>query len=229
MRTIDAVKRAVDTAYATLDAPVWPDPHQGRRVEEAEYGRFTNPQRYRALSLRLSAWLTVLHDRFGIVADDGVTPDGDTLSVADGDTLIGASTAMWRSPRHDSLGLRITQLDVDGQTVIQFGIEDDPVDFAIIPECGCDACDTGSADLLADLDDVVVSAAAGDLTVVLGPADEGAVHLAPAFVVVGTGDGWSYEGDGPAEPAEIVDAVRSGDDPHLPDGCVVRHGAPWIS
>lgn len=227
MRTIDAVKTAVDTAYATLDAPSWPDPHEGRRVEEAEYGRFTDPNRYRVLSLRLSAWLSVLGDRFGVIAD-AVSTDGGTLPEADGDTSIDACTSVWRSPRERTLALRITRLDIEGQIVVQFGIQDDPVDFAVIPECGCDACDTGSADLLADLDDVIVSAVEGDLTVVLGPTGEDPGRVSPTFVVVGTGDGWSYEGDGPAEPAEIVDAVRSGDDPHLPEGCVVHHGYAWV-
>ncbi|AXE37204.1 hypothetical protein JS278_00005 [Acidipropionibacterium virtanenii] len=222
----------MDTAHAGLGAPSWPDPHQGRRVTEAEYGRFTDPERYRVLSLRLQAWSQVLSEQFGVTVDHDVPQRIRTPADPDDSATVTATTSTWRSPRPDTLALRVTTLDVDGQTFIELGIDADPLDFVVIPECGCDACDSGSADLISQLDNVIGSAAQGDLTVVTGPRrahDDAASDSAePTFLIVGTGSGWSFDGDDPAEPAEIIDAVRSGDDPHLPSGCTVRHGAGWL-
>ncbi|AOZ47223.1 hypothetical protein DUY81_01540 [Acidipropionibacterium acidipropionici] len=233
MRTIDEVRRAVDAAFAEFDAPSWPDPHQGRRVTEAEYGRFTDPERYRVLSLRLKAWSQVLSDQFGITVDHDVPQHTWAPADVDDPTTVSATTTAWRSPRPGALALRVTTMDVDGQTFIEIGIDADPVDFAIIPECGCDACDPGSADLLTQLDDVIASAALGDLTVVIGPRsthpDADPDRADPTFLIVGTGSGWFFDGDDPAEPAEIIDAVRSGDDPHLPEDCTIHHGGGWLS
>lgn len=232
MRMIDEVRRAVDVAFTELDAPSWPDPHQGRRVAEAEYGRFTDPERYRVLSLRLQAWSQVLSGRFGVTVDHDVPQHTWAPADVDSPATVSAATAAWRSPRPGALALRVTTMDVDGQTFIELGIDADPVDFAIIPDCGCDACDSGSADLLSQLDDVIASAALGDLTVVIGPRRDpsgtGPSNEGPTFLIVGTGSEWFFDGDDPAEPAEIIDAVRSGDDPHLPEGCTVHHGGGWL-
>ncbi len=213
MSKIDEVISSVDAVFSRLNAPCWPDPHAGRRADEEEYGRVTDPGRFRALTLRLAAWRKYLTGNWGVEVE-GPTQSGATLA------------SLWTSPRPSTLALRVTVSRTGELSWVQLAIGADPVGFGSLPECACDACDRGSAALLADLDALVISVLTGNLVVVVGPRTEGGPG--PGFLIVATGEDWSLEGEGPAETAEIVDAVRSGDDPQLPAGSVVRHGRAWL-
>ena len=173
MTTIADVQTEVDRVFDALNAPSWPDPHADNQIAaEEEYSRVTDPQRYRALVLRLQAWQQALS------------------------------------------GLSVTS-------------DADP--FDIVPDCACDACDSGSQDLLAVLDDDMTALVDGSLVFIVAPSEADR----SAFRLVATSRRCALEwgGDGPAplsEPEAVVDAIRSGDDPLLPEGCVVLHGRPWL-
>ncbi|MCI1747301.1 MAG: DUF6226 family protein [Acidipropionibacterium sp.] len=228
MSIIDEVTASVDAVFSQLDAPSWPDPHAERRTVEEEYGRVTHPGRFRALRLRLEAWRERLVDDWGVELAESSVPRTHDADLEGEEST--ATASLWTSPREGTLPLRVTVSETGGVTCIQLGIGDDAVDFGCLPECACDACDAGSAALLADLDAFLISVISGNLVVVIGPAVvDGSGLERPSFLVVATEEDWLLQGEGPAETAEIVDAVRSGDDPHLPAGCVVHHGAPWIA
>lgn len=228
MSIIDEVTASVDAMFSQLDAPSWPDPHAGRRTVEEEYGRVTHPGRFRALKLRLEAWRERLVEDWEVGVAESSTPR--TRDTGPDDEKSTATTSLWTSPREGTLPLRVTVSETGGVACIQLGIGGDAIDFASLPECACDACDAGSVALLADLDAFLISVISGSLVVVIGPAAVGGSGPErPSFLVVATEEDWSLQGEGPAEAAEIVDAVRSSDDPHLPAGSVVHHGNPWIS
>ncbi|AZZ40942.1 MAG: DUF6226 family protein [Acidipropionibacterium jensenii] len=229
MSIIDEAMASVDAEFSRLDAPSWPDPHEGRRVMEEEYGRVTDPGRFRALRLRLEAWRRCLAEAWGVdVAEPGDAPSAGDLAPEE--KLSTATTSLWTSAREGTLPLRTTVLEDGGITCVALGIADDPVDFGLLPGCACDACDTGSDALLAELDALLVATVTGSLVVVIGPVSrDDSDRPVPRFLIVATEEDWSLQGDGPAEPAEIVDAVRSGDDPHLPVGSIVHCGRSWLS
>ncbi len=229
MSIIDEVEASVDAVFSQLDAPSWSDPHAGRRAQEEEYGRVTDPGRFRVLELRLEAWRGRLVENWGVDVTEPPAPR-TTAGIRPDEEFSTTVTNLWKSPRPGTLALRVTVVENEGLTCVQLGIGEDTVPFGYLPECACDACDAGSAALLADLDSFLASVASGDLVVVTGPMiADGPRAGEPSFLIVATEEDWSLQGDGPAETAEIVDAVRSGDDPHLPAGSVVHHGRPWIS
>ncbi|WP_130866558.1 DUF6226 family protein [Acidipropionibacterium timonense] len=202
MKTIDEVLSAVDAAFDAIGAPSWPDPHPDRTVLEEEYSRVTDPQRYRALTLRLDAWREVLGGAGVTVETLGSQPRRER----------------WTSELPGTLAVEVSIVDIDQVPVVGLSVGGDP--FDVVPDCACDACDSGSADLLGVLDADLASLVEGDLVVARGAEGQ--------FELVGRGEGWSLIGDLTAEPAEVVDAIRSGDDPHLPAGTTVLHGSPWL-
>ena len=82
------------------------------------------------------------------------------------------------------------------------------------PDCGCDACDTGSADLLTTVDDAFVLALSGGVHVVR----EGDRVVTRAL------DGWSATGRfGRGEEQRWLDEAAAG---RRTDG--VLRGEPWL-
>jgi hypothetical protein len=80
-----------------------------------------------------------------------------------------------------------------------------------IPDCGCDACDSGSADLLATLDGWVLTVARG-----------GVVHARSGRArVTRTIDGWQGTGGGDPMLAWLDSSLP------VPDGAERWEGSPW--
>lgn len=216
MTTIADVVAEVEHVFDDLDAPSWPDPHpNGQQPSEEEYSRVTDPDRYRTLVLRLSAWEKALGELCDV--------DVDTMQKGP-----GRLRQRWSSPHGGTLPLYVSVVTIDALPVVGVSTQSDGDPFDIVPDCGCDACDSGSSDLIAVLDADIRAVLEGSLVVVIGPTDP--VSGEPSFRLVALGDGWSVSGTGGdvAEPEAIVDAVRSGDDPLLPAGCTVIHGRPWL-
>lgn len=160
-----ALLPAVDEIFARLrgDLADWPDPHPGGAAPaDDEYSRVTDPERYRLLAVRADAWVEAV-----TAAGLGVAERVDPASVA------------WAGEQHLSparttvvRGVPGTQPLVVGllqdETFVQVGVGDPAELLDRQPDCGCDACDTGSVDLLETVDSAFILALSGGVYVVRG-------------------------------------------------------------
>lgn len=190
------LRARVEQACAGLDLPSWPDPHADREVVEEEYSRLTDPERYRVLHLRARAWVEVLAGVSGVVVDQPALPTQEHV----------ARVTRLSPPGEDAVPLLILETDAAlPGLIVALGTPDWELDA--VPDCGCDACDSGSADLLEVLDDLVVR-------VVLGPV----VLLRHRGPTPGDRPRWSAEwhptgssargGSGAPDLDELVDLAR---------------------
>jgi hypothetical protein len=201
----------VDEAFARLRGGLddWPNPHTGGASPvEDEYSRVTDPDRYRLLAARTDAWIEAV-TAAGL--GSAVRVDPASVRWTDEQHLPPSRTTVLR-------GAPGTQPVVVGlfkdDTFVRVGVGDPVETLGFQPDCGCDACDTGSADLLRSVDDMFVLALSGGVYVVR----EGSRSVAP------TVDGWRGSGSfGPDEPerwlAEAADGRRT-------DGVV--SGDAWL-
>jgi len=151
---------AVDEAFALTGRELapWPDPHPDRRPREEEYSRLSDPAKWRIVGARAEAWLLALHAG-GLaevernapirweVAPPTVVSHADRLvpHVVDGLPLIVARS-------------QLGPVDDAGVTL---GVGDPAVVIRWIPDCGCDACDSGSQDVLDELDEAILGVVSG--------------------------------------------------------------------
>ena len=202
---------AVDEAFIRLrgDLADWPNPHPGGAAPaEHEYSRVTNPERYRLLAVRADAWI------------EAVTAAG--VGVAE---QVAPADVAWQREQHLApsrvivvRGAAGTQPIVVGvladETFVQIGVGQPVEVLDRQPDCGCDACDTGSVDLLETVDRAFILALSGGVYVVRGRGSS---------VVRRRLDGWSSTAvdHGVAEQwlAEAADGRRTKG--------VVRGGA-WL-
>jgi Family of unknown function (DUF6226)/Glyoxalase-like domain len=210
-----ALLPAVDAAFARRrgDLADWPDPHpDGSAPLEDEYSRVREPGRYGLLAARADAWVeAVVHAGLGTVtpvAPADVTWAGDQhlrpsrASVLRGRDGTRPVVVAWAPSGHAD------------EAFVIVGVGEPTHVLDRQPDCGCDACDTGSADLLSTVDDAFVLALSGGVHVVR----EG------DRVVTRSLDGWSSSGGfGPDEQARWLEDAAAG---RRTDG-VVR-GEPWL-
>lgn len=209
-KLVAEVAHAFETTGA--DTPGWPDPHPDRDPAEDEYSRCLDPAKYRILDARLDAWTDVLARDIarvdeltsGAWLDAPRRPDDHARVrrvapvVPGGLTLVVANTV------------------VDGEPFgLDLGITGDGMSIAFLdtlPDCGCDACDSGSADLLATLDGWVLTVARG-----------GVVHARSAGAsITRTIDGWQSTGGG-----ELLQSWLDLSSP-APPGVARWAGTPWV-
>lgn len=155
---------AVDHSFAARAGGTsdWEDPNPRREPAQDSYGRCLDPQKYAIIHERVDAWLDVLGAR-------GVQPISVTPTVAWVDgirpvTAIAHLTSVG-SPKNGTASLELAQTLVDGERFgLDVGLSFDggPTVFVdTVPDCGCDACDTGSADLLDGVDGWFLTVARG--------------------------------------------------------------------
>lgn len=203
----------VDRAFAHTGAatPGWPDPWPTRDAPEEACSRVTDAERYRILDARLAAWEQVLLDR-GLVE---VEPAGALTWV----------TTEHRPPRSDArvvllvpaapgaLALVASSTAAGDLPVLELGASTPAtgaVLLEVLPDCGCDACDSGSADLLQVLDEAVLTLARG-----------GVVHVRSGRSdATRTWDGWAASNRG--DPTWLDDPGTA------PAGALVVRGEPWL-
>lgn len=208
-----ALLPAVDEAFARLrgDLADWPNPHPGgRAATEEEYSRCLDPEKYRLLAVRADAWVEAIV-RSGLGAVDDVDP-GTVRWVGD-HILEPSRVAVVRGPDGTQpIVVGVARSQGAEEAFVQVGVGDPVEVLERQPDCGCDACDTGSVDLLETLDDVFVLALSGGVYVVRDRTG----------VVTRTIDGWSGTGvpAGDEWLAEAADGRRT-------DGVVA--GEPWLS
>lgn len=151
----------VDAVYALSNPTSWPDPHQDREATTEEYSRVTNPEKYSIAILRARAWAQVLES----------LPDIDAEPV-EAETLGSHFSRGLRltSRRADTLPLLILESDprsTGGIPVVSVSMAESDIEIGRLPDCGCDACDFGSENLVEGLDGTIIEALNG-MVVMIG-------------------------------------------------------------
>lgn len=203
---------AVEAAFAATGRGLvgWPDSHPDRSPRDDEYSRVTDPRKWRIIGARAEAWLVALADT--------------DLAEIESDTEIRwqlpPTTIVLRSDRavpHAAEGLPLvvarSRLDVVDDAGVTLGVGDPAVRLAVIPNCGCDACDSGSQGALDELDEYVFGVVSGayrrlcrgdrEITVMSGGrwSASGGFDRGEVTTILSRPDGW-HQLSGPSWMAE---------------------------
>lgn len=183
---IQTVLAAVDHAFATTGAstPPWPDPHaHDRSPADEEYSRLLDPGKYRVLGARVAAWLLAL-EGLGLATVEEVTEQHPLEDVLPRSPVDRAVRVRPVRPGGVPLTIGLGSLDGHADASVVLAAGEPTVLVAVLPDCGCDACDSGSEALLDELDEYVSAAVSGAF-----------VHVTtPSGTVLATGRGWSAAG-----------------------------------
>ena len=160
----DAVDDVVagGTMVTGAAAPGWPNPYEdGAEPDEAEYERLTNPDKFVIVVARARAWTRVLRDRRW--AREGSHVEWALRPIEPG----GVATVLEPTANGAVPLVLTTHTPVDSEHIFTVTVAagDPAVRMAEIPDCGCDACDRGSAALLEELDRWVLAIVDGSLQV----------------------------------------------------------------
>ena len=189
------LRRAVDASFERLSEGLtsWSNPHARNSPHDDEYSRVTDARKWLIVGVRCDAWMDALAGAgLGVVERDvsvsWEAPPNAVISVTDRiiPNAVGALEIVVARGRIGDV--------VDAGVTI--GVGDPVVDLVGIPDCGCDACDSGSQieiDLVDDWIGGIVSGAFRRLS-------KGDRHI----TVIGA-DGWSAVGlRGRDKPEKII-------------------------
>jgi hypothetical protein len=151
---------AVDDAFAMTGRGLtqWPDPHPDRSPLPEEYSRLLDPAKWRILGARAQAWLLALAEVrvAAIEANPKVewrVEAGPIITRVDGVHPV-ATGALELVVARSQIG------DVADAGVV-IGVGDPAICAGLFPDCGCDACDSGSQDELDRLDQCILGVVSG--------------------------------------------------------------------
>lgn len=178
---------AVEAAFVhtSRSSAPWPDPHPDRSlIPDEAYSRLTNPARWRILGQRTDAWLIALVQAGLANVGPEATVSWTTqpqpqpvISRAERAIPVVAG-ALELVVAHSQIG------DVDDAGLV-LGVGSPAECINRFPDCGCDACDSGSQNELDHLDTHMLSIVTGSFRRL---SDGEAV-----ITVIGDG-GWSATG-----------------------------------
>jgi hypothetical protein len=218
MVRLDEVRAQVETDYAGLGMPTWPDPHpDAAAAREEEYSRLTRPGRYAVVHARARAWTVALTRLLGAVAEP-LTPAqlGDGAHPHRFDRGVRLSP-----PRPGTLPLLLLERDAP-LPVLHIGVVRAPAELQMLPDCGCDACDRGSDDLLEAVDLTIGTVVAGPSVVLRGQGWHAYWH---------PDGGSSHSAVHHLDHRDLMDLCRrlsAGDSPPLPAGTEAFVGRAWL-
>jgi hypothetical protein len=171
MGSVDDLHASVVADYDLLGMPSWPDPHPGiASPGDEEYSRVTQPERYRIVQVRARTWARALR------AVPGVHAETLTPAPLDVDGHFGHFDRGVRltSRRPGTLALLLLERDArirQGDAVLpvlHISVDRPEISVTMLPDCGCDACDSGSDDLLQAIDETIISVVGGISVVLRG-------------------------------------------------------------
>jgi hypothetical protein len=149
---VEALRERVEAAFVETSRALsqWPDPHPDRSTMPDEaYSRITDAAKWRILAARTDAWLTALVDAGLATVEAEASPRWTSHSlplIAHAERVIPVVPgALELVVAHSRIG------DVDDAGIV-LGVGNPTECVAWIPDCGCDACDSGSANELDYLD-----------------------------------------------------------------------------
>jgi hypothetical protein len=192
-----SLRARVDAAFEATgrDHEPWPDPHPDRVPLDDEYSRVTNPAKWRIIGARADAWI------------DALTAAGLADVVRDGEPRWSEAvrTDVHRAdivvPRRDgALPLVLARSRIDGvdDAGVTIGVGDPAVVAWWIPDCGCDACDSGSHAVLEELDSWVGGVVRGEFRRLERRVERPPMPAGFRWGVPGTG-----RGEAPPSPLEL--------------------------
>ncbi|GAB49109.1 DUF6226 family protein [Mobilicoccus pelagius] len=236
--TEDDLLARVVRIHAADDPVSWPPPRSFDDMpREEEYSRVTDPARYRVLRTRARAWARVLADVPGLAVEplEPGESDGGGLPVVEAWRVncTRERTAVMHLLVHDAPDATLAAEDMTPHVVLAVRARPgdvpasdtgEAVDVALVPDCGCDACDGGSEDLLEALDRQVLDVVTGPVVALRHP--DWSALVTRSSEGVSSGSAAPLPGHG--------DAVRwcrqalAGDVADLPPGATVAvAGVPW--
>ena len=220
MRLDELTARTV-AAYDALGLPTWPNPHpDDAEPRDEEYSRVTDVERYDVLHARARAWAQVLGALPDVTVDD---VDAASLGTADRGVRLTSS-------RPGTLALLLLESDrrrIDGEDVpatLRVAVERPDVVLDDRPDCGCDACDFGSAELLDAVDEAIGHVVGGPIVLL----------RARRWSAVWYPDGGEMSADGTAGPdfsslMRLGRRLAAGEQVRLPRGCEALVGHSWLA
>jgi hypothetical protein len=219
--TVNELQARVVSRFEQFGLPSWPDPHPGMvSPREEEYSRVTDPERYRVVHARAGVWAGVLEDELG-VRSESLTP---AAAAERSETFDRGIRLVPR--RAGTLPLLLLERDVPTQTgdatlaVLHIGVVRPDLVVEMQPDCGCDACDSGSSDLLEAIDATIRHVVGGPFVVLRGNNWNAQWHP----------DGGSASGRGP-EFRQLMDLCRrlaEGETVRLPRDAEALVGRSWL-
>jgi len=221
--TSAALRARMARRYADLGLPSWANPHpNGEPARDHEYSRITDPARYTVVHARARVWAELLSELPDVEAE--------TLGSARLDDHFGDFDRGVRliSTRPNTLPLLLLERDAALNAgagmiaVLHIAVARPDVALAMVPDCGCDACDWGSADLLDVIDDNVERVVGGPYVVLRG--DHWQAQWYPG------GGSSSSSGGRTMDHTALLDSCRriaEGADVELPTGTEVLVGRSW--
>lgn len=151
----------VDVAFERTSEGLraWPDPHPDRSASDDEYSRVTDPAKWRIVGARADAWVDAL-----VGAGLASIPTDPAVDWAEPPGTAITRTTFVTPYAPDALPLvvarsRIESVDDAGVTL---GVGAPAALLVWVPDCGCDACDSGSQDALDELDEYIAAVVSGE-------------------------------------------------------------------
>ncbi|WP_139177738.1 DUF6226 family protein [Ruania alba] len=160
------ITRAVDDAYAALPESriSWPNPRpRDTEPPDEAYSRVSDPRKYRIVGARALAWQQALA---GLGLATAVSVPVTDLPWR---LPVGAGTRLTPHAAGTEPLVLVTNAlqDVPG-CILTLGIGAPPAWLDPEPDCGCDACDFGSANLLEAIDTSIGAIVRGGIVHVTG-------------------------------------------------------------
>jgi hypothetical protein len=216
----------VAVRYNNLGLPSWPNPHEGMAsAREEEYSRVTEPERYGVVHARARVWVDRLGDVPGV--------EVETLAPAslDDEGRLGRFDRGVRltSSRPGTLPLLLLERDVRlsgleaSLAVLHISVVRPEIALEMLPDCGCDACDWGSDDLLRAIDQTIGNVIGGPFVVLRGKGWHAQWHPD------GGSSGGAGQGPDHAQMMELCRRLAGGEDVRLPNGAEAFVGRPWLN
>ncbi|MCY3632071.1 MAG: DUF6226 family protein [bacterium] len=159
MSSVEELVAAVDAAFVETGRGLsgWPDPHPDRMPLDEEYSRLTNPQRWKILIARVEAWLEALVAAGLAETEEAFVVWREPPRV----TVSRTFRAVPQAPGALPLVVAWKRFEEIGWPAVVLGVGDPAEVVAVIPDCACDACDSGSQVVLDELDEYILGVVTG--------------------------------------------------------------------
>ncbi|WP_298176944.1 DUF6226 family protein [Saccharomonospora sp.] len=223
MPTIDELRTRVEHSYERLRMPSWPDPHPDMASpRDEEYSRVTEPGRYDIVHARARVWAEKLSEVPGVELER-FTPTA--AGRQDRDRFDRGFRITSSTPGTLPLLLLEQNASDDEPTVPSLRISVVRPDFEVerVPDCGCDACDFGSANFLESIDETIGAVVGGPFVMLRGKGWN--AHWYP--------EGSAMSGRSlPFNHVELRELCRrlvDGEDVRLPRGTESFVGHSWLT
>lgn len=216
------LRAQVASRFDLLGLPSWPDPHPDMAApRDEEYSRVTDPGRYAVVHARARVWTQVLRDTLGAQVE-AFAPADEERATFDR----GVRVTPERAGAQALLLLERDALTAPGEpplAVLRIAVARLDLVVEMQPDCGCDACDSGSTQLLEAIDDAVCRIVEGPFVLLRNATWDAQWYPG--------GGGMSTTGeDGPAFEAAMALCRRlaDGDAVRLPAGTEAVVGRTWL-